>query len=330
MFNISTIRSGSISLEAAGLIALADLSTIAQRTALTGTATCLDIFFLAPGIHCQQSAAEINRGELPSAGAMTSGYVFRIENPATVSYLQSIGRTGHLVTTRVKKKPHYDAYLRPLARHLQGFFITGVIPTVLYILGPVLTATVIILICVIRDWWALGVMGMLIVARLINVVIIRRRSKKGWKGALEPGVYGDLFIVLSQDRWIRMRGLVDDLKTVTAGQWLRDTTTFESYGESVATLLVYVSAALAGNASTIGSLLIACLLLVSVGLLGLCNSWTNRLQMFDCIVSVEGKPVSYERRMDLVNELVAESNRDDWALGMGLITKDGLNTTAVV
>ncbi len=56
----------------------------------------------------------------------------------------------------------------------------------------------------------------------------------------------------------------------------------------IATLLVYAAAALASNASTIWSLLVACLLLCSVALLALCNSFTHCLQMYDWIVQ-EGK-----------------------------------------
>jgi hypothetical protein len=46
----STSISG-ISLDAAGLVALADLNTIAQRTAIVGSASLLDCLVLAPGIH---------------------------------------------------------------------------------------------------------------------------------------------------------------------------------------------------------------------------------------------------------------------------------------
>jgi hypothetical protein len=93
-----------ISLDAAGLVALADLSAISERTALTGSASIFDILFLAPGIHTQQKASEVNGGELPTTAAMTTGYVFRIENQATVNYLQKIGEPGSLVTVNVVKE----------------------------------------------------------------------------------------------------------------------------------------------------------------------------------------------------------------------------------
>lgn len=302
-----------IALDSAGLVALADLSTISQRTALTGTATFFDILMLAPGIHRQQAASEVNGGELPTTGAMTSGYVFRIENQGTVSYLQGIGEPGCLVNVHVARRDRQGLHL-PLK-----LFDGGFAASIPYLIGLLLTPAALITLGIIQDFWAIGVLLMLMGARLMNVVVIRRRSVKGWKGAEEPGVRGDLLILLSQDRWVRMRGLVDDLKEVTAGQWLRDQTTNENFATAFATLLVYVSAALASNASTVGSLIVACLLLSSVGLLGLCNSLTRRLQMFGCIVYQEGPPKRYKRRLEMAEEMITFSGRNDWAIGMDLI-----------
>jgi len=306
MFTKSSLK--NIRLDASGLIALADLRTIARRTALTGSSSYLDIFFLAPGIHCQQDASEINRGEYPIAGAMTTGYVFRIENQATVAYLQSVGETGHLTNVFVSEPCHPSLS--------DGSRTVGL---VFYSSGLALTANVVALLCAIHDWWALGVIGMLALARLVNVLVIKRRSTMGWKGASEQGEQGDLLILLSQDRWVRMQGLVDDIKAVTAGQWLKEPGTLEGFAVSFGTLLVYGSAVLAGNTSTTGSLLLACLLLCSAALLGLCNSFTNTLRMFGRTVYKTGKPKHYGRRLLMAQELVKESGRSDWAIGMGLI-----------
>jgi hypothetical protein len=100
--NWSSKCSSNVSLDAAGIVALADTKTIALRTALTGTSAFLDKFVLCPGIHRQQSAPELNRGEYPACGAMALGYVFRVENLATVLYLQKVGLTGQLTTLSVK------------------------------------------------------------------------------------------------------------------------------------------------------------------------------------------------------------------------------------
>ncbi|KAG7443749.1 uncharacterized protein BT62DRAFT_934701 [Guyanagaster necrorhizus] len=319
MLSKSSISSHHILLQAAALFALADLPTVAIRTSVTGTASVLDVFLLAPGMHRQQAVDDINHGEFPTTGAMTTGYVFRVENPATVSYLQNIGRTGHLVTARVSPNPSRNESLSRINRRLQSFFAAGVPATLFYVLGPLLTLVVVALMGAIQDWWGLGVLGMFMLSRAINVGIVKRRTLKGWKGIAEPGVNGDLLILLSQDRWIRLQGLVDDLKTVTAGQWLRDKTMIEGFATSFATLLVYAAVILAFNASTVGSLMIASLLLCSSALLDISNSLTPCLQMFDCIVRVEGEPIRYERRLYMANEMIEKSGRNDWAIGMGLV-----------
>ncbi|KAK1980241.1 hypothetical protein LZ30DRAFT_595181 [Colletotrichum cereale] len=57
-----------LSLSAAGLVALADLQTIANRTALTGTSSWFDALVLAPGLHYQQAAD----GVAGNSGAVTA------------------------------------------------------------------------------------------------------------------------------------------------------------------------------------------------------------------------------------------------------------------
>jgi len=309
-----------ITLESAGLVALANLKTIARRTVLTGTASLLDILILAPGIHTQQNAADQNGGEYPTCGAMTTGYVFRVENQAMVHYLQGVGRPGCLTVVRVSSPGRGKAKKEEIIKRT-GVFPkhNGIIATTCYLTACSLTILVVVLLGVIRDWWAIGIVGTLMLARLINAIIIRRRAQQGWKGALEPGVKGDLLVLLSQDRWVRIQGWVDDLKAVTSGQWLRDMTTVEDSFASFASLLVFISAALAGNSSTVGSLLIAALMLMSAGLLGLCNTYTPGLKMYNRSVYISDPPRQYHRRLDMVNELIAEMDRDDWAIGMGLI-----------
>ncbi|KAK0244926.1 hypothetical protein EDD85DRAFT_216249 [Armillaria nabsnona] len=310
------LDTSNITLQAAGLIALADLPPVIVRTAFVGTASYSDALVIASGMHHQQAASEINCGEFPITGAMTTGYIFRVENPATVHYLQSIGVTGHLVIAHVYPRNNLckDNTL------LRSFFIAGVPASLLYGLCPVLTIIVAASLAHIRDWWGLGVLGGFVVSRLINVVVIKRRNEKGWKGQKEPGVQGDLFILLCHDRWVRLQGAVDDLKAVASGQWLRDMTAIESFAVICATMLVYVSAALAFNASTVGSMLIASLLLSTAALLTLCNSSTRCLQICDRIIRRVGAPKKYERRLALANELIAEmGGRNDWAIGMGLV-----------
>lgn len=256
MFKTSSVH--GISLDATGLIALADLKIISHRTALTGSASYVDMLFIAPGIHCQRDASLINDG----AASMGTGYVFGIENQATVNFLQGVSATGHLTTVTVHPPdPQSRSLFLDIFRMDRG-------ASILYLVGVALTITVIALLAAIHDWWGLGVLGMLLCARVVNVVVIKRRAKEGWKGASERGNPDtDIFVVLSQDCWVWLTGHTNDIKRVTAGQWLREESPIEKVAVSVATLLVYLSAAFAGNASTTGSLLLACLLLISAGIL---------------------------------------------------------------
>ena len=61
------------------------------------------------------------------------------------------------------------------------------------------------------------------------------------------------------------------------------------------------------------------LLLVSVALLGLCNSMTEDLQMFGRRVHVTVEPKQYRRRLDMAEEIIKEVGTKHWAIAMGII-----------
>ncbi|KAH6909353.1 hypothetical protein BKA70DRAFT_1278275 [Coprinopsis sp. MPI-PUGE-AT-0042] len=325
---LSTSSLSRVSLDAAGLVALADLTSIAERTALRGDASWLDVLFLAPGIHRQQQAADINRSEYPICGAMTSGYVFRVENQATVAFLQKVGKTGHLTVIQVDSP---DENKNRIIKNLKSLLAPpNLAPSVFYLLGISFSIVAVALVSAAEDWWGLGVLAMLIGARLINTIVIKRRAQPAWKGAKEPGVMGDLLVLLSQDRWVRIQGTVDDLKVVTAGQWLRDEETVESFFTAFATLLVYTAAALVPNTSNLAALILILLTLSSAGLLGLSNSLTKDLTMFGRTLRVSQTPKQYPRRLVMAEELIAESQRRDWAVRMGLVLPDKGDTATQV
>ena len=318
-----------VSLDATGLVALADLTTIAKRTALNGSSSFLDPLVLCPGIHRQQHATELNGGELPPTAALTSGYVFRVENQATVFYLQKMGVPGHLVTLRVEEVSNVKRRMTDLEDIRKALTLSFL----LYITPVFLTITALVLVILLEDWWALAVLLVLIIARTLNAIIVKRRSVLGWKGVKEPGVKGDLLILLSQDRWVRLQGPVDALKAVTAGQWLRDTTFWESSLTAIATLLIYINAAITSNASQAGEITILSLLLLSVGLVAMSNELQESLYMHGCKIQVDGEPKKYARRLDLANELIKYTGRDDWAIRLGMINQkddDATNTVKVV
>ncbi|KAL6872017.1 hypothetical protein J3F83DRAFT_631544 [Trichoderma novae-zelandiae] len=95
-FNNPLVKSWSstpipnLSLSAGGLLALADLNTIAQRTAIAGGSSWLDAFVLAPGLHYQQ-AADLLTPEYGAARLVLSTLDGRtrlvVSNVAMVKYL---------------------------------------------------------------------------------------------------------------------------------------------------------------------------------------------------------------------------------------------------
>lgn len=304
------------SFDAAGLIALADLDTIARRTVLTGTAVYLDALLLCPGIHRQQTASELNGGELPPTAALTTGYVFRVENQAMVAYLQSKAKTGHLTTLTAESEA--KSGLRILWNALFG---PGDSLLVFLLLMTIRLSTIfsITFLAIIQDWWGFAILLSLVVARIFNIHIVRRRTRPGWHGISEPGVKGDLLVLLSQDRWVRLQGPVDALKAATSGQFLVEMDFFEGSLNAVATLLVYLSAAFASNATQVGKMLLVALLLISVALLAISNHQSKYLHMHGTVLKPNPEPKAYERRLDLAKQLVRETKRDDWAVGLGMI-----------
>ncbi|KAK0229173.1 hypothetical protein EDD85DRAFT_851891 [Armillaria nabsnona] len=136
-------------------------------------------------------------------------------------------------------------------------------------------------------------------ARMINLVVARRRSIQDLSG--EPGGEYDLLIRLSQDRWIRLRGVEADLRTVVACQGLRVQSGMEGCAVSFGTISVYLAVALSPNISPVGSLVIICLVFFSSIFMALYNSLTSCLQTLNRVVRVEGKPTRYEERISQGN-----------------------------
>lgn len=299
-----------------GLFTLAPLTTIAQRTALHGT-SLLDPLVLAPGLHLQPTANDLHKGEYPACAALTSGYVFRVENPATVYFLQRVGRTGCLTDLKVSAQASSSRFFPTRDEALASAGYSAAFGCSLFAAQRVYA---------LGDIWSLFFISNLMLTRLIHFVVLRRRTQPGWFGAPEPGVQGDLFILLSQDRWVRIRGPVDDLKALTSGTWLSEPTTLDSFFGALAKLLVYANVAFAGYATNAGVYTVASMLLVNGALVALDNLRVRRLNMYGRTMEVVGEPKRYSRRRDLAEQLIKESGRDDWAVVMGLIVKDKAST----
>ena len=252
---------------------------------------------------------------------MTSGYVFRVENPATVLYLQKVGLTGQLTTLSVKPANASSSPWHNTLSRVFTFQNATFLSSCAYLIAVSMTLIALVLLALSQNWWGLTVILFLCISRLCNVIIIRRRTNVNWQGAPEPGVKGDLLILLSQDRWIRMQGMVDDLKAVTSGQWLREMTFTESSIAAFATVLVYLDAALASNVDQMGKIILLVLLIASAGILAIANETTQMLQMHGRVIKVEGPRTKYKRRLEMAEQLVKESGRDDWARRMGMIVR---------
>lgn len=293
-------------LELVGILLLAGIDAVPIRTALCGTASILDSLVICPGLNRQQDAPNLAKGEYPACAAMTSGYVFRVENEATVFQLQRLGKPGHLTTLKVLSNE-------------DGSVKNDIVASINHGIAVLLCVLVWSMIAALRDWCALASLTRLILACLVNAIVIQSRAALGWKGALEPGVEGDLLVLLSQDRWIRMQGLVDDLKAVTSGQWLREPTFVETTLSSLATIIVYIDIAMIANARVESQLLLLLLFVGSAALLGISNHCTTRFYMYGKLLTMDGEPKKYERRLDLADDLIKQTGRKDWAIRLGMV-----------
>ncbi|KAK6839732.1 hypothetical protein PG995_007009 [Apiospora arundinis] len=194
------------SVSAGGVIALADLSTIAQRTAIAGGSSWLDAFLLAPGLHYQQAADALANsgssgmdsggpGASPSYAAIerlkegkTSTY--NITNPATVRYLQRVAaaaqRDGYPVMVDVGTLPERRYWSTGRGRRSVGQRANiwkdqpadlGWISHLLYLASPILTVAAFIFMILLQEWWGVGLLLALMLSRVLNIWVIKQRAK---------------------------------------------------------------------------------------------------------------------------------------------------------
>lgn len=238
---------------------------------------------------------------------MTTGYVFRVENQATVLFLQQVGVTGCLTTLEVSSTGGQSHERNPVAA------------TLAYVSALGMTALALYAFVILEDPWALGVLATFIFIRACNVLVMKRRSRPGWFGAPEPGEKSDLLVLLSQDRWIRLQGPTDDVKAVTAGSWMKEPTAIESWITSTATLLTWLNASFAANAKHVSKMVFLALFLGSHVALRLTNQFSNTMHMHGRTVRIKKGSKVYARRRDLVDELVKETGEKHWAMKLGML-----------
>lgn len=126
------------------------------------------------------------------------------------------------------------------------------------------------------------------ISRLLNIFVIKARSRPKpttlpppftqlYPGASPPRIT-QYTITLNPTTRVVLRGLSTDLYALTTTVWLRPKTPVEGYLEAIAKVLVYLVAAVSGNATQAGNLILLSLLLSSAGLLALSNTRVTGLR----------------------------------------------------
>jgi hypothetical protein len=276
------------------------------------------LFRLTLSMQTPLSPSTLCNNEFPACAAMTTGYVFRVENPATVHFLQRTGRTGCLTTLKVAEHENRDSMTKSL---LVLLFLLVFFTSMNYGLIPNLT---------LYANWSLA---LLFLSRLLSTISLRARmiGDGKWHGAKEPRVRGDLLVLMSEDRWIRIKGLVDDLKAVTSGAWLSTPASHLAFFDAmdcISRMMVWTAVIVLGSAPDMEKFWVVGGVMLGHAVVMLENAWTRELRLNGRRVWVsreEGAEKRYARRLDMARELVKESGRSDWATKLGMINRDEEN-----
>ncbi|OAF58912.1 hypothetical protein VC83_06113 [Pseudogymnoascus destructans] len=299
-----------VALSASGLLALADLGTIANRTAITGTSTWLDMLVLAPGLHNQQRADTLSDLPNPFTQPLLTTPTHRhisLTNAATIRYLARLGAGSRPVTLRVGS-PRTQSLRRTVStaslKRVRQRPRPSLMAPLLYIIALLLTVSAMALMVLTRDWWGVGILSALMLARALNIWIIRSRTSGGPPASAQasgqaivqasaptsapPGSPPPTPVDAEPESWkvridgereICLHGMADDLEALTGGIWMRGKTAVEGYAEAAAKLIVYLVASFSGNMHQTGDMVLLLLLLFSAGLLALSNSREDRFWM---------------------------------------------------
>jgi hypothetical protein len=188
--------------------------------------------------------------------------------------------------------------------------------------------------------FSIASISLLLLSRFLSIITLRARttspSSSSWHGQSEPGVKGDLLILLSEDRWIRMKGLVDDLKAVTSGSWLLSRPGPPTYPtilyeimDWIAGLLVYIAAIVLVNAPNRDEIILVLYVLLGHGALAMHNATSSELVINDRRLNVSSQAGSgvkkYSHRLAMARELVKEMGRSDFAVRLGMLNPDDVD-----
>ncbi|KAK2609194.1 hypothetical protein QQS21_002276 [Conoideocrella luteorostrata] len=333
-----------LSLSAAGLLALADLNTVAQRTVITGGSSWLDAFVLAPGLHYQQAVEALDQEFEPGLSAVLQSPKgtgagdgdetrYSINNTAMAQYIRRIwqeANTKGVLTLNVGVTKDPAEQITNLKRMFSDFFTRinrkpPALPIqrnrleidwlshVFYLASPILTIIAGAFMILLADWWGLAFIAALMVSRIFNIWSIKQRSRPSRAPALPPKTpgrpdsHGEYAIDLGNGSRIVLRGFKSDIQAVTTQMWLRQQTISESYLEAAAKLIVYLVAAFSGNQTQSGAMVLMALLLTSAGLLGLSNAHARGLQMNGRIARLQNAVEAVTRAAEVETAMDGET-----------------------
>lgn len=145
----------------------------------------------------------------------------------------------------------------------------------MYLTTPVLTAASTTFMILFEDWWGLSIILALILSRVLNIWAIKNRTEPPSTSpttARPDHHITEYSIDLGGGHIVRLRGLDADLQALTTQAWLRAQSHLDGYFEAAAKLIVYIVAALSGNMTQAGAIVLVGLLVLSAALLGLSNA----------------------------------------------------------
>ncbi|KAF4587181.1 hypothetical protein GQ602_003874 [Ophiocordyceps camponoti-floridani] len=322
----------NLTLSAGGLLALADLNTVANRTVVAGGSSWLDALVLAPGLHYQQAADALDeQGAEAVAVAVEVGDGFErrhvVSNAALVAFLRRLWldaterplmldvsragagekRLGRRLSRLVCRRPRLPSPTRSSSSSASSSGLplqVDRLSHILYLLSPLLTTTASTFMMLLGDWWGLTFIIALMVSRSLNIWTIKQRTLPITTQLLStlpikpPSPLDDpnddrpteYAIDLGDNRTALLVGLGSDLRALTTRTRLRPQTVLGGYLEAGSKLLVYMVAALSGNLSQAGAMVLMVLLLVSAGLLGLSNARASGLHINGCVATLRLRP----------------------------------------
>jgi hypothetical protein len=283
---------------------------------------------LVPGLHTQQNAESIgteHKGRTPEITSNTDGSIRRVTNSATIQYLQSIRGKNVVVdvwptrSRRTRRERRRERHSGPRGKILQYEDPpTSRISALLYAMVPLITLTAIILMILGQDWWGFSTILCLIVARALNVYVIKGRTHDTPPFSALPNTHQIWWIALDDNYWVCMRGLRHDLEAIATGIQMRDKSQIQENMVDIAKIIVFLVAVFSGNMTQAGNIILMILLLSSAGLLAMSNAFASTFE-------INGRLVYHRSPAKHYNDSTASqrgSNAPNSSEGDGTVVSD--------